>query len=39
MKGSSLIDGDANESIRNKWFRKGIMTTFLGDTKKYKNLR
>ncbi len=39
MKGSSLIDGDANESISNKWKRKGIMIPFLGDTKKYKNLR
>ena len=39
MKGSSLIDGDANESIKNKWFRKGIMISYLGMTKKYDNLR
>jgi len=39
MKGSSLIDGDANESIRNKWLRKGIMMSFLGDGKSYSNLR
>ena len=39
MKGSSLIDGDANENIRSKWFRKGIMKSFIEDDKKYNNLR
>jgi hypothetical protein len=39
MKGSSLIDGDANENIRSKWFRKGIMKSFIEDEAKYKNLR
>ena len=39
MKGSSLIDGDANENIRSKWFRKGIMKSFIDDDKKYNNLR
>ena len=41
MKGSSLIDGDANENIKNKWLRKGIIKKFFLDTdiKKYYNLR
>ena len=39
MKGSSLIDGDANENIRSKWFRKGIMKSFIDDNVKYNNLR
>ena len=39
MKGSSLIDGDANENIRSKWFRKGIMKSFIDEEKKYNNLR
>jgi len=41
MKGSSLIDGDANENISNKWLRKGILKNFFldKDIKKYYNLR
>ena len=39
MKGSSLIDGDANENIRSKWLRKGIMKSFIDEEKKYNNLR
>jgi len=42
MKGSSLIDGDANANIKNKWYRKGIMKDYFAikdREKKYNNLR
>ena len=37
--GDDLNNEDANENIKSKWFRKGIMKSFIDDNVKYNNLR